>query len=952
LNPGLPQLPEFKAGMAVTTAVSPDGRTLLVLTSGFNQNLDADGNVDPTTSNEYVFVYDVSNPQPRKTQVLQIETNAFDGLVWNPNGREFYVSGGPDDLVHRFQVEGNTWAEASPIPLNHGGVGLGLYGILPVAAGMGITGDGKHLLVANYENDSVSAINTAGSSVEGELDLRPGILDPALTGKPGGTYPYWIVVKGNDRAYVSSQRDREIVVLDLSALPSMRVIDRIPLPGQPNKMVLDKSANRLFVAEDNTDTVAVICTRHDKVVSEIDTIAPRRIFPNPKRFKGAGPNSLALSPDEKWLYVTNGGTNSVAVVRLTDFDDATESHEWKGHSPETVGLIPTAWYPNAISTSEDGRVLYVANGKSMPGANPKACIDAAAVTSDYGDFSCTSNNDYIYQIMHASLAAIPVPDREELEELTHQVAANDGFLTDTHAVEGGERASGITSRDKKMMDYLHERIHHVLFVVKENKTYDQVLGDLDRGNGDPSLVSLPEFLTPNHHRLARQFVTLDNTYCTGEVSGDGWNWSSAARVTDMEQKTIQLDYTYATRAPIYDFDGTNRNINVGLPTVEARLAANPDSSTDPNLLAGTRDVAEHDDTADGDKPGTGYLWDAALRAGKTVRNYGFEYIDENRYFLSPTDPAYIPVLREPAKSGTTVSWATKPSLQANTDPYYRGWDMAIPDYWLEKEWEREFDAYAAKDALPNLELIALPHDHFGDTGPGGGAIDGVDTIETQMADNDYALGKIVEKVSTSKYKDDTLIFVIEDDAQDGPDHVDAHRTIAYVIGPYVKRGEVISTRYSTVNMLRTIEDILHLEPMGINDGLQAPMTNVFMMAAKPWHYTPIVPAVLRTTQLPLPPASQANTLAETARIKAFEHPVHDAAYWGQRMRGLDFSRSDHADTALYNRVLWAGLRGEGQPYPVVRSGRNLRANRQKLLAEATARRATLIAGSQTSAKLP
>jgi hypothetical protein len=484
-----------------------------------------------------------------------------------------------------------------------------------------------------------------------------------------------------------------------------------------------------------------------------------------------------------------------------------------------------------------------------------------------------------------------------------------------------------------MMDFLHQQIHHVLFVVKENKTYDQVLGDLERGNGDPNLVSLPEVLTPNHHNLARKFVTLDNTYCTGEVSGDGWNWSSSARVTDMEQKTIQLDYTFATRAPIYDFDGTNRNINVGLATVKERLAANPDSSKDPNLLAGTRDVAEHDsdDPDDVDQPGAGYLWDAALRAKLTVRNYGFEYIDENRYFLDPSDPAYIPVLREPYKTGTVVSWATKPSLEPNTDPYYRGWDMAIPDYWLEKEWEREFDAYAASDKLPNLELIALPHDHFGDTGPGGGAIDGVNTIETQMADNDYALGKLVAKVSNSKYKDDTLIFVIEDDAQDGPDHVDAHRTIAYAIGPYVKRGEVVSTRYSTLNMVRTIEDILQLKPMGLNDGLQPPMTDVFTRDAKPWQYTPIVPAVLRTTKLPLPPATSANALAESTRIREFERPAHDAAYWGERMRGLDFSRSDHADTGRFNRVLWAGLKGEDVPYPAVRSGRNLRAKRKQLL---------------------
>lgn len=937
LNPGLPTLPDFKAGMAATTVLSPDGRTLLALTSGFNQNLDASGNVDPATSNEYVFVYDVSGKQPQQTQVLQIVTNAFDGLAWRPDGQEFYVSGGPDDLVHVFRSQDGMWMEGPPISLNHGGVGLGLFGILPLAAGLDVTSDGRHLLVANYENDSVSAVDLTTHTVESELDLRPGIIDPTLSGAPGGTYPYWIAVRGTDRAYISSQRDREIVVLDLAQLPTLRVIDRIPLPGQPNKMILDRSGSRLFVAQDNTDAVAVICTTHDKVVAEIDTIAPPQVFSNPWKFKGAGPNSLALSPDEKWLYVTNGGTNAVSIIRMARFDDATEGHPWKGPAPQTVGLVPTAWYPNAVAASRDGSMLYVVNGKSMPGANPNACIDMAAVTSDYGDFSCANNNQYIYQIMHAGLAAFPVPTQQELARLTRQVAQNDGLSLQRDDVEdaGEDSPRKITRRDHEMMEFLHQRILHVLFIVKENKTYDQVLGDLEKGNGDPSLVAVPEILTPNHHNLARKFVILDNTYCSGEVSGDGWNWSSAARVTDMEQKTIQLDYTYSTRAPIYDFDGTNRNINVGLPTLDERIAANPNTPNDPNLLAGIRDVAEHD----GDSgPGAGYLWDAALQSKKTVRNYGFEYIDENRYFLDPSDPAFIPVLREPFKAGLVVSRATKPSLEANTDPYYRGWDMAIPDYWLEKEWEREFDGYLANGNLPNLEMIALPHDHFGDVGPGGGAIDGVDTIETQMADNDYAFGKIVERVSTSRYKDDTLILVIEDDAQDGPDHVDAHRTIAYAVGAYVKQGEVVSTRYSTVNMLRTIEDILHLKPMGLNDGLQPPMTDVFTHELKPWKYTSIVADVLRTTQLPLPPATAANRLAQTARVREFARPPHDAAYWGGRTRGLDFTRSDHADTARFNRVLWAGLKGEEVPYPMVRSGRNLRVHRQKLLSRSRATR--------------
>lgn len=930
LNPGIPTFPDFLVDMTVTTALSPDGKTLLILTSGFNQNLDANGNVDPNSSNEYVFVFDVSGQTPRQAQVIQIVTNAFDGLVWNPSGKSFYVSGGPDDLVHVFSgAAGGTWHEDTPIPLNHHGVANGWNGIIPVAAGLGITQDGKHLLVANYENDSVSAIDLSSGSVVSELDLRPGIIDSAKSGTPGGTYPYWVAVQGNQKAYVSSQRDREIDVLDISALPAVKLLTRIPLPGQPNKMILNREGTRLFVAQDNTDSVAIVDTNSDAVLEEISTVAPSSIFPNAHGFKGAGPNSLALSPDERTLYVTNGGTNSVAVLQLSLWDSQ-ESNTNKADA-QIVGLIPTAWYPTSVTVSRNGSTLYVVNGKSMPGPNPKACIDSAAVRSDFNDYSCAANNQYIYQIMHAGFAVIPTPAPNQLAQLTIQVARNDHFQSRGDGDDDdSDSPTSATAADAEMMRFLRQRIQHVLFVVKENKTYDQVLGDLEKGDGDPNLVSLPEILSPNHHQLARQFVTLDNTFCSGEVSGDGWNWSSAARVTDMEQKTIQLDYTYVTRAPIYDFDGTNRNINVGLPTLAARLAANPETPNNPNILAGTRDVAEHDSEDGG--LSEGYIWDAALRANKTVRNYGFEYIDLNRYFLPTTDPNYVPPLRNPYAAGVEVSVATKPTLEKNTDPYYRGWDMAIADYWLFKEWEREFDLFTANNALPNLETIALPHDHFGDTGPSGGAIDGVDTIETQMADNDYALGLLVQKVAHSRYKNNTLVFVIEDDAQDGPDHVDAHRTIAYVIGPYVKQGAVVSTRYTTINMLRTIEDILGLEPMGLNDGLQRPMTDVFTQELKSWNYTPIVPDVLRTTQLPLPPATAANTLVKTERILAFAHAPRDASYWGEKMAGFDFSRSDHLDTARFNRVLWTGLKGEDVPYPTTRSGHDLRKNRQRILA--------------------
>jgi len=917
LNPGLPTLPNFVASMGVTSRVSPDGNTLLVVTAGYNQNYDANGNTEPGNSNEYVFVYDIASKAPRQLQVLQISVNAFEGLEWNPDGREFYVSGGPDDLIHVFALGDGKWVEGTPIPLNHNGVGLGLYGITPITSGITVTSDGRYLLAANFQNDSVSLVDLASGSVVKEFDLRPGKINAADSGKPGGSYPYAIAVAGR-RAYVSSQRDREVVVLDFSNLPSVSVVARIPLLGQPNKLILNHAQSRLFVALDNADSVAVIDTHSNRLVGNIQTIAPKDIFPNPAHLHGASPNNLAISSDDQTLYATNSGTNSVAVISLGHDRDSSDqaSSDRDSRAGHVLALIPTAWYPTAVSLSRDQSTLYVVNGKSMPGANPGACIDTGYVNGDYA--TCYSHNQYIYQIMQASLATIPMPQREELRRLTRQVARNNNFAS-------SQRQRPARSSDNDLISYLHGKIHHVIYVVKENKTYDQVLGDLDRGNGDPSLVVFPEAITPNHHRLAREFVTLDNTYCSGEVSGDGWNWSAAARVTDSEQKTIQMDYS--ARANIYDYDGTNRNINVGYGTLAERQAANPETPDDPDLLAGRRDVDVHD--GPDYEAGTGYLWDTALRAHLTVRNYGFEYIDENRYFLDPSDPNLIKPMRSPFKEGVIVSRATKPSLMPNTDPYFFDWDMDIPDFWLVKEWEREFDGYVANGNLPSLELIALPHDHFGNLGAST-VLDGVNTIETEMADNDYALGMLVQKVAQSKYRNDTVIFVIEDDAQDGPDHVDAHRTIAYAIGAYVKQGAVVSTRYSTVNLLRTIEDLLGMDPMGLNDGLQAPMTDVFTRELKPWNYKPVVPPVLRTTTLPLPTPAPDNRLPASLLRNA--PPGHDGAYWAARMRSFDFKRSDHLDPARFNRVLWEGMKGKQVPYPTRRSGLDLRTNRKKMLA--------------------
>ncbi len=505
LNPDLPDLPQFTVDHPLSTAISPDGGTLLILTSGFNRNLDAKGKGVLGQSSEYVFVYDIRR-QPLKLQVLKI-SNAYAGLAWAPDGHSFYVSGGADDNVHVFEMAEGRWAELhAPIALGHEN-GLGVAPILkksdtgfnrPIAAGLAVNRSGTRLLVANYQNDSVSLIDLASSRKIAELDLRPGMNDPAKKGVAGGEYPYWVVFKSDDKAYVSSLRDREIVALDLHSAPV--VSGRIKLRGQPGKLILNQSQTLLFAVADNSDSVVIVDARTDRILAEIKTTAPESIFPNRGGFKGSNPTSLALSPDEKTLYVTNGGTNSVAVVRLDkDIDDS-----------RVEGLIPTGWYPNSVSVSRDGRFLYVVNGKSNPGPNPRGCRNTMFTKSD--DRPCAAAQQFVLQLEKGGFAVIPNPDAAELRTLTAQVARNNHFLAATE-----------NKKSREIFSFLRARIKHVIYVVKENRTYDQVLGDLEKGNGDPSLTLFPEALAPNHHELARRFVTLDNFYDSGEVSGTGWN---------------------------------------------------------------------------------------------------------------------------------------------------------------------------------------------------------------------------------------------------------------------------------------------------------------------------------------------------------------------------------------------------------------------------------------------
>ena len=923
LNPGLTDYPDFTAGQAVTSVVSPDGTTLLVLTSGYNQNNDVNGKVIPGASNEYVFAFDITSGSPVQKQVLQVP-NTYSGIAFSPNGAEFYVSGGRDDSVHTYAKTGASWVETgTPIVLGHGpgnGLPQGPRTVPPAAAGLAVTADGKTIVVANYENDSISLVSTITRAKTAELDLRPGKNDPRHAGVPGGEFPYWVTVKGNDIAYVSSVRDREVVVIKLQATSPV-IVGRIPLTGNPNRMVLDKAQTKLYVALDNSDDVAVIDTRRNRAMHAVKTAAPAGLLVSVT--PGASPNSLTFSPDGRTLYVTNGGTNSVAVLSVLP----------KGRL-RVVGLIPTGWYPNSISVSADGKTLYVVNSKSNTGPNSSHCRSIAASDQNFAS-GCPpanqngSDNQYTLQLAKAGLLTLPVPRPSQLDDLTRQVAKNNGFnLT-------------LTPQEQTILWRLRRNIKHIIYIVKENRTYDQMLGDLPAGNGDPNLTQFPEVVTPNQHALAKQFVQLDNFYDASNVSYEGWQWSTAARSVDTTEKTYSVNY--ARRGLSYDSEGTDRNINVAYPNAAARQAANPVTPSDPDLLPGPRNEEDIDGPGKGEEhntaqarqkedrddpfgqEGAGYLWDAAIRARLTVRNYGF-HCDPVRYSSEPASGG-IPPLENPYATRTQVAFPAHEALLNRTDPYFRSFDDKLPDFFRYIEWAREFDNFVQSQTLPNLTLLRLMNDH---TGMFAQAIRGVNTPELQVADNDYAVGLVIDKVAHSPYAKSTLIFIVEDDAQDGPDHIDAHRSIALVAGPYVKQGQLVSERYTTVSMIRTIEEILGVPPQNLHDSGVRPMIKIFDPTKNNWTYTAAPSPLLLGTQLPFELAQPNVRRADAVDAPK---PLHDAAWWADMTKGFDFTDADRNNSALYNRVLWEGTMGS-KPYPTARSGLDLRHDRDVLLKSA------------------
>lgn len=932
--------PNFIAGEAVRSQLSPDGTTLAVLCAGQNSLIKPDGTTDVAASTQFIFLYDVSGEHKHAPLLLQVlkPINSHVGLVFSPDGQRLYATGGRDDLIRIYDKTAGTWAESGTIPLGHtAGVGVG---VAPNAGGLAISRDGKTLVVVNNYNDSISVIDTASGTVRYEHDLRPFFANnEGVAGGAGGTFPFAVVIKDNRLAYVTSDRDREVVVVDISSPTAGRLVKRIKLDGNALGLTLDASENRLYVAQDNADQVAVIDTRLNLVVAKIDVRAPEGLLPEDDvhdvkawhenksaRYTGAGTFSVTLAPDGKTLYAVNSGSNSIAVVRIKeDRPRWAHPHEPAADDYEVTGLIPTAYEPHDVTFSADGSWLYIVNGKSVTGPNPGHLAGSTGsltqITYPGGNAAAAvaakASNQYQFQLERASLVAAPVPGHAALPRLTAQVADNNFYSADPES----ERA----------MRFLRRHIKHVVYIIKENRTFDQVLGDLTNGaNVDGSITQFPRAVTPSLHGLATQFVTLDNFTDPGDGSMDGWSWSLQGRVTNVETITQQINYAAVSRGLSYESEGTNRGVPVNLATVAERDAAAGKPGTTnystataglpggtANVLPGTGNHASSD--APDDEQG-GYIFRAVLQAGHTVRNYGMltNNIGSVGTKAAPISDAF--------SAGEVQVAALAPELAPFTDVYFRGYDQVYPDLWRYREWKREFDQYVASGNLPSLSLVRLSHDHMGSFGT---ALGGINTPETQQADNDAAVGLLVQAIANSPYAEDTLVIVTEDDCQDGPDHVDSHRATTYLAGAYVKQGAVVSTRYSQVNALRTIEDIFGTEHLNLNTAFQPPMTDAFdLHSLGDWSFAAEASTVLQTTEV----ASLVTELGAVYTAGPTVQPQHSAQYWARATAGLDFSQADQVPTAQFNRILWKGLMG-AKPYPVLK-GRAALSSRESLAIDA------------------
>jgi DNA-binding beta-propeller fold protein YncE len=759
----------------VSMAVDPSGRLAAVLHAGHGRH--------------EVRVIDIREARVVASAPVH---EAFCGIAFSADGKTLVCSGASDCVLHVFSLAGGRLVARGDVKVTD----------MPrqsVVAGFALSRDLSSAVVALAFDSRVVRLDlrTGANLWTARLkDARESAPTPeAAGGEPNDPLrgrelvadadPLNVVWdEGGGRAYVSLWGESSVAVVDAA---NGRILERWPTGLHPNEMALSPDG-RLFVANGGLNTVTVLDTRDGRATEILSSATSPRDLP------GSTPDSLSFSPDARTLYVANAYANTVAV-----FDVGVRGEG------RPLGFIPTGWFPTSVRTTPNGRTLLVVNGRGLvPRPSGGKGEPWSRITELYpgslGIIALPRGAGYGRALTKwTSIAQRCRPAKPEEAQPGDPIPAHPGAPTP---------------------------IRYVVYVIKENRTYDQVFGDLPQGNGDPAICLFPERVTPNIHAIARQFVLLDNFYANAEVSASGHEWSTAGYSSEFVEKSWPVNY------------GREKITHVPYPGEGHYSAA---------------------------MPALGYLWDRSAAAGLTYRSYGEFTVN-------------------PAKPGQPVD-SNMPALKGHVDPSYRGWDLKFHDRDRADEFISELHRFEAVGDMPRLQIVRLPQDHT------SGAKLGEWTPEAMVADNDLALGRLVEALSRSRFWPQMAVFVVEDDAQSGPDHVDAHRTEALVAGPFVRRGAVDSTPYTTCSMLRTIELILGLDPMSQFDAAAAPM---------------------RATFQPRPDLSPFRAVEARVDIEERNKRKSPSAEVSSR---FDLSRADAVDEQTFNRVIWAAVRGDDSPMP-------------------------------------
>ncbi|MBC6112617.1 alkaline phosphatase family protein [Pedobacter fastidiosus] len=755
--------------------LSPAGHSLQLGDLPLNMQVSASGKFIAVTNNgqstQSLQLIDAKTEQILDEKILK---KSWYGLAFTKDEKHIYASGGNDNIIINFSIRNNKLAESDTIKLGEawpkGKIG---------PAGIAVNKTNTKLFTVTKEDSSLYVINPTTKTIIKRIQLH--------------AIAYSCVLSADEtKLYVSLWGGKAISVVDVV---EEKITGSIPVGDHPNELLLNKKGNYLFVANANDNTVSVISTTDNKVIETIATTLYAT------QLTGSTTNGLALSVNEKSLYIANADNNCLAVFDVS-----------KPGASQSLGFIPVGWYPTNVKVI--GSKILVTNGKGNTSmANPQGPQPISKADNSGYQMGSTATNklQYIAGLFKGTLSIIDSPKPEQLKSYTTQVYANTPFSDKRTIMADGEEGNPIPRKQGEKSP-----IKHVFYIIKENRTYDQVLGDVTKGNGDSSLTLFGKRITPNQHALAENYVLLDNFYVDAEVSADGHNWSMAAYATDVVEKTWPT--SYGARGGSTTFEG-------GRPVTY---------------------------------PKGGFIWDYCQRAGVSYRSYG-EFGDYAK--------------------------ANIKSLQGHMCPSSPGFDMDITDQVRADAWIHDFDSLVVANSVPQFSTLRISNDHT------SGQKKGKVSPQSAVADNDLAVGRILDKLSHSPVWKESVVFILEDDAQNGPDHVDAHRSPAYVVGPYVKRNTAIHTMYSTSGFLRTMELILGLPPMSQYDAAAVPLYECF--TSKP-DFTPYT------------------TIQPTINLDTRNVAVNESS---KRSELFNFAKEDSAPDLDLNEVIWKSVKGEKSIMP-------------------------------------